>query len=605
MIWRQPGQRTHRPSVRTVFSGSLTISLSSRLNQLILRAFRVLHPLYGSVADDGACKPDSFWTDIGIQFKTMSTSTHANTQEKTDRFDIDVKKFRSICDMHGVGFGSPEDFSCFMQKLAEDRRYAMDFWAVTGTLSSREGGQLSDEQMLAIIVRGVAGLDLPDIPDADSNLKKLVGDLASLLAGVDLHSPTGQGGVAAGVLPPVFPPTPADSPVGSADGLRRDASVIGVGPGETGKPSSPFATVKHQLDEALLRLELNSLELKAHINNLDNKMSRIEPHLEEITSMVSSSKEQVRSPVDEPIHKPVYKPIQESVRRPAQNSRLVLEPNVDDDDPSIPIPLEGYSQRGGGRSVVYFVVFLLLVAGGIFAQQRYGYGSSLWQRYGPTLRERYSLLVQQLHGADAGQVAVNATNHNPPQNAVAGSGPVEAPPSDGGQSANPPVVPSASTPPPSNAESSSTSEHVVTPASVEPLAADARSRKPHSRRQMMMLNRAAAAEAAAAAAEEASSAGGEAPINVAPAVMEANLVLSRVPAYPEVAKAERIEGPVVVQAVISKDGTVDRVHVIEGDRLLRDAASEAVRRWRYKPYLLNGKPVEVATTVTVDFKLDR
>jgi outer membrane biosynthesis protein TonB len=50
---------------------------------------------------------------------------------------------------------------------------------------------------------------------------------------------------------------------------------------------------------------------------------------------------------------------------------------------------------------------------------------------------------------------------------------------------------------------------------------------------------------------------------------------------------------------------VDRVHVIEGDRLLRDAASEAVRRWRYKPYLLNGKPVEVATTVTVDFKLDR
>jgi TonB family protein len=281
---------------------------------------------------------------------------------------------------------------------------------------------------------------------------------------------------------------------------------------------------------------------------------------------------------------------------------------VDDDDPSIPIPLDGYSQRGGGRSVAYFVVFLLLVAGGIFAQQRYGYGSSLWQRYGPPLRERYSLLVQKLHGEDAGQVAVNTPNQNPPQNAVVGSDPAAATSSDGGQSANPPVAPDASTPPAppaSNAESSSASEHVVTPTTAESQAADARSRKPHSRRQMMMLNRAAAAEAAAAAAEEASSAGGEAPINVAPAVMEANLVASRVPAYPEVAKAEHIEGPVVVQAVISKDGTVDRVHVIEGDRLLRDAASEAVRRWRYKPYLLNGKPVEVATTVTVDFKLNR
>jgi len=535
----------------------------------------------------------------------MSTSTHANIQEKTDRFDIDVRKFRSICDMHGVGFGSPEDFSGFMHKLAEDRHFAMDFWALTGTLSSREGGQLSDEQMVAIIVRGVAGYDLPDIPDADGKLKKLVGDLASLLAGVDIHSPTGQGNVVADVLPPIFPPTPAGSQFSSADGLKRTASVIGVVDGESGQPSSPLATVQQQLDETLSRLELNSRELKAHIDNLDNKMSRIEPHLEELTSMVSSSKEQVRRPVEEPIYKPVYKAVQEPVRRPAKNSRLVLEPNVGDDDPSIPIPLDGYSQRGGGRSVIFFVVFLLVVAGGIFAQQRYGYGSSLWQQYGPLLRERYSLLVQKLHGADAGQVAVNATNQNPPQSAAVGSSPAAAPSSDGGQSANPPAAPSASTPPPSNAESNSTSEHVVTPTAVESQAADARSRKPHSRRQMMMLNRAAAAEAAAAAAEEASSAGGDAPINVAPAVMEANLVLSRVPAYPEVAKAEHIEGPVVVQAVISKDGTVDRVRVIEGDRLLRDAASEAVRRWRYKPYLLNGKPVEVATTVTVDFKLDR
>jgi TonB family protein len=93
-------------------------------------------------------------------------------------------------------------------------------------------------------------------------------------------------------------------------------------------------------------------------------------------------------------------------------------------------------------------------------------------------------------------------------------------------------------------------------------------------------------------------------VKVAPAVMEANLLASRVPAYPETAKERHIEGPVVVQALISKDGFVDRVHVIEGNPQLRNAAAEAIQRWRYKPYLLNGHPVEVATTITVEFELD-
>jgi TonB family protein len=86
--------------------------------------------------------------------------------------------------------------------------------------------------------------------------------------------------------------------------------------------------------------------------------------------------------------------------------------------------------------------------------------------------------------------------------------------------------------------------------------------------------------------------------------MEANLVASRVPAYPEYAKAEGIEGPVVMEAVISKTGMVDHVRVIEGDRHLRSAAADAVLRWRYKPYTVNGRPVDVATVVRVDFRLN-
>jgi TonB family protein len=92
---------------------------------------------------------------------------------------------------------------------------------------------------------------------------------------------------------------------------------------------------------------------------------------------------------------------------------------------------------------------------------------------------------------------------------------------------------------------------------------------------------------------------------VSPSVMDRNLIVSRVPAYPEFAKLKRVEGNVVMQALISKEGTVKRVHVTEGDSRLRSAAEEAVYKWRYRPYVLNGQPVDVATTVTVKFNLDR
>jgi TonB family protein len=92
-------------------------------------------------------------------------------------------------------------------------------------------------------------------------------------------------------------------------------------------------------------------------------------------------------------------------------------------------------------------------------------------------------------------------------------------------------------------------------------------------------------------------------VKVPSSVMAENLVASRVPAYPEAAKQEGVQGPVVMQALISPSGTVDRVHVIQGEPQLRQAAAQAVKKWRYRPYTVNGQPVEVATTVRVDFTL--
>jgi periplasmic protein TonB len=86
-------------------------------------------------------------------------------------------------------------------------------------------------------------------------------------------------------------------------------------------------------------------------------------------------------------------------------------------------------------------------------------------------------------------------------------------------------------------------------------------------------------------------------------MMEGNLVHKVQPAYPPVARAARVQGPVVLRAIISKAGTIENLQVLSGHPLLVKAAIDAVRQWRYRPYNLNGEPVEVETRVTVNFIL--
>lgn len=93
-------------------------------------------------------------------------------------------------------------------------------------------------------------------------------------------------------------------------------------------------------------------------------------------------------------------------------------------------------------------------------------------------------------------------------------------------------------------------------------------------------------------------------LNVSSGVMAGNLQSKVMPIYPAIAKAARIQGTVVLHALISKDGRIIDIKVASGPPMLQQAALEAVRQWRYKPYLLNGEPVEVETTINVVFNLE-
>jgi len=92
-------------------------------------------------------------------------------------------------------------------------------------------------------------------------------------------------------------------------------------------------------------------------------------------------------------------------------------------------------------------------------------------------------------------------------------------------------------------------------------------------------------------------------IRVAARVAEANLIHDVPPQYPPEAGRERVEGSVVLMAVIGKDGSVEDVRVESGLPILAQAAINAVKQWRYTPYLIDGEPVEIDSRITINFTL--
>jgi len=86
---------------------------------------------------------------------------------------------------------------------------------------------------------------------------------------------------------------------------------------------------------------------------------------------------------------------------------------------------------------------------------------------------------------------------------------------------------------------------------------------------------------------------------------DGDLIRKILPAYPPLARSAHVQGQgqVVLQAVISKQGAIENLKVVAGHPMLVPAAIDAVRQWRYRPYVLNNEPVEVETQITVNFSL--
>jgi protein TonB len=94
------------------------------------------------------------------------------------------------------------------------------------------------------------------------------------------------------------------------------------------------------------------------------------------------------------------------------------------------------------------------------------------------------------------------------------------------------------------------------------------------------------------------------PVSLPSTIVTGMLIRKTPPVYPPIAIAARVQGTVVLEATISKRGTIENLHAMSGPQMLVEAALDAVSTWVYRPYLLNGQPVEVETTVNVIFTLD-
>ncbi len=93
-------------------------------------------------------------------------------------------------------------------------------------------------------------------------------------------------------------------------------------------------------------------------------------------------------------------------------------------------------------------------------------------------------------------------------------------------------------------------------------------------------------------------------IRVSSGVSQGLLVKKVDPLYPEAARQQRIQGRVVLKANIDKEGNVSKLELVEGHPMLVPAAIEAVKQWKYRPYILAGNAVEVETQILVNFTLD-
>ncbi|GAC1358859.1 MAG: hypothetical protein NVSMB3_06070 [Acidobacteriaceae bacterium] len=215
-----------------------------------------------------------------------------------------VHEFRKLYEFHSLRSGAPEDFLQLDPKLASSEGFRLDFSDLIRTIRDRERGRLSAAEMLTIVGLAIGGAE---VERAEADLRGHAGTVQVLLAGVGGWREAGQSGgwerrPAGGDGPGAEGPVArAGEAAAEGDASRRPASGIAGGSGQAWAHAWGGVThgdagqgpaggeVSPEMKETLARLELASMQLKVYLDDIDRRMGRIEPHLEDLTAMVQTS----------------------------------------------------------------------------------------------------------------------------------------------------------------------------------------------------------------------------------------------------------------------------------------------------------------------------
>lgn len=539
-----------------------------------------------------------------------------------------VREYQRLFDMHAVAFGSPEALGPLVEKLQCDRNLAMDFWELTRSISQRHDEQIAFPHPLAVISMSAGGAEVePAHPDVHVSLQQLSTLLATQTdqRSTPIPPKADQG-------PSALRATGQLGENGEGTGPKRDLTF-----GIEAEASSPRGTPRY-LHEALSRLERSNLELKVDLEEIDSRMSRLEPdisgeHAPPVTngprpaeplqnvettsgdasplsslpglgsstdtlfrplarrrqdlSIATSSGQMKRRKSDLPRRIPFVPAGDKAFTAPLSN----IGSEYGRDHQATPVSTDPEAPPHPARLLgprIAMPLILLLLAGGAIAFLVHSMPFP-----GPQpLPKSLNTHLPTPHSIPVSPASVPSSS--PPQNALATNAVAVTTPSETAAAVTTPSETGTQTIVETHSKRGSPAGTTQPLHSAfHPLVA--RPTAPNVAARQSQLSYVAGT----------SIFGNARSINVSSGIMAANLITASAPSYPKLASLSAIQGAVVLQAIVSRRGTIDHVHVIKGPHLLRGAAQDAVRRWRYRPYLVEGRPVDVATIITIDFTMGR
>ena len=563
-------------------------------------------PTSSSVARDRSfqsSKPGSLSSSKPHQTTVMTY--FSDSQEIVSRFGDYIDEFQNVFRSNGTDFGTSDDFFAFARTLNYDAQLRASLSDQVKSLMAREN-KVPLRTILTIIAVASGG---PNVASSDRDMSRPVNLLIDFLikAGgcVQISSQYPDSSEPSDAPEhPDIPRSETSAAVAPGNALALDQPSANAGmhaelvatPEPASKETaantpldrSPFHHDANQntLTESLTRLEINSLQLKHYLDSIDQRISRMEPRLENVPSLAFANA--TPHPREDPEAKfSAAIPFEAAPQPPHSDPpRPTQPPSEASRGSNLLSHLRTTSQQFfSARRPTSLPVLLRLAALLLFALFLWTFG--------------HNTTHANVHPANiTGDETMNADSTSHASSATTAARDPSARPStlrpgntaqqsDPAITANEPAktsaaIPFGHAPSPTPANGAPPSALVAD----TPDTADTSIRTPNTRTYKWGFP----------------SPSGRL-VNVSSGVMAANLLAAPMPAYPRLASLTRMQGNVVMQAIISRNGTVESVHVIKGHRLLRGAATSAVRAWRYRPYLINGRPVEVATIVSVDFTL--